>query len=72
MLWWKMGRRSKWCVKQTRRLDGQKPRDVVWAACVTWMLDCCGCSSCALKAWWKFESSLESTSKQTWKQTWLI
>ena len=60
-----MGCRSKRCVKRTRRLDGQWPRDVVQAACVTWTRDCCGCCSCAHKAWLRFEPGLESTTRQT-------
>ena len=30
------------------------------------------CSSCAQKAWFKFEPSLESTTRQTWEQRWSI
>ena len=32
-----------WYVRRTRRLDGQWPRDVAWAACDTWTRGCCGC-----------------------------
>ena len=39
---------------------------------VTWMRDCCGCSSCAQKAWFKFEPGLESSTRQTWEQRWSI
>ena len=37
-----------------------------------WMRDCCGCSSCAQKAWLKFEPGMESTTRQTCKQRWTI
>ena len=30
------------------------------------------CSSCAQKAWWKFEPGLEGTTRQTWEQRWAI
>ena len=60
------------CVRRTRRLDGRWPRDAVQAACVTRTRDWCGCSSCAQKAWLKFEPGLESTTKQTWEQRWSI
>ena len=59
-------------VRRTRRLDGQWPRDVVQTARVTWTRDCCGCSSCAQKAWSKFEPDLESRTRQTWEQRWSI
>ena len=61
-----------WFVRRTRRLDGQWPRDVVQATCVTWMRDCCGCSSCAQKAWFKFELGLQSSTRQTREQRWSI
>ena len=61
---------SLYSVRRTHRLDGQWPRDVVQAACVTWMRDCCGCSSCAKKAWFMFEPILESGTRQTWEQRW--
>ena len=48
--------------------DASAGRAVVWAACLTWMRDCCSCSSCAQKAWFKFEPGLESATRQTWEQ----
>ena len=47
--------------------DGQWPRDVASAACVTWMRGCCDCNSCVQKAWWKCEPGLESTTRQKWE-----
>ena len=45
-------------VCETDASAGRAMATIRGAGRVTWMRDCCGCSSCAQKAWFKFEPGL--------------